>query len=38
LAAAEAVGYASIGVEKDVRYFDVACKSIARLAALNVNV
>ena len=38
LAAAEAVGYASIGVEKDVRYFDLACKSIARLAALKVNV
>lgn len=37
LAAAEAVGYASIGVEKDARYFDVACKSIARLAALKVS-
>ncbi|MFO1490751.1 MAG: DNA methyltransferase [Kiritimatiellia bacterium] len=33
LAAALAVGYQSIGVEKDARYFDVARKAIPRLAA-----
>jgi len=37
LAAAEAVGYESIGVEKDEYYFDMACKAIARLAALSLN-
>lgn len=37
LAAAEAVGYASIGVEKDKQYFDVACKSIKKLCNLKVN-
>jgi len=37
LAAAEAVGYASIGVEKDVHYFDIACTSIPRLAHIKVN-
>lgn len=37
LAAAEAVGYASIGVEKDVHYFDIACASIPRLTHIKVN-
>jgi DNA modification methylase len=35
LAAAEAVGYESIGVERDARYFKVACKAIPRLAELD---
>lgn len=34
LAAAEAVGYESIGVEKDAEYFNVAIKAIPKLAAL----
>ena len=34
LAAAEAVGYASIGVERDARYFDLACESAPKLASL----
>ncbi len=33
LAAAEAVGYVSIGVEKDVHFFDLARKAIPKLAA-----
>lgn len=37
LAAAEAVGYASIGVEKDTKYFDLAQKAIPRLAKLQVS-
>lgn len=37
LAAAEAVGYVSIGVEKDARYFSVACEAIPRLARLEVT-
>lgn len=36
LAAAESVGYQSIGLEKDARYFDVACKAIPRLRAVRV--
>jgi DNA modification methylase len=32
LAAAEAVGYASIGVEKDEHYFRMACKALPKLA------
>jgi site-specific DNA-methyltransferase (adenine-specific) len=36
LAAAEAVGYESIGVERDEEYFNVASESISRLAALRV--
>ena len=32
LAAAEAVGYASIGLENDAEYFDLACDAIPRLA------
>lgn len=31
LAAAEAVGYQSIGVEKDSLYFDLACEAVPRL-------
>jgi DNA modification methylase len=37
LAAAEAVGYASIGVEKDKTYFDIARKALPRLAALRTD-
>jgi site-specific DNA-methyltransferase (adenine-specific) len=32
LAAAEAIGYQSIGIEKDTHYFDVACAAVPRLA------
>ena len=35
LAAAEAVGYVSIGVEKDARYFSMACEAVPRLARLE---
>lgn len=35
LAAAEAVGYASIGIEKDPEYFASACTAIPRLAKLQ---
>ena len=34
LAAAEAVGYESIGIEKDPEYFKVAAKAIPKLAKL----
>jgi DNA modification methylase len=37
LAAAEAVGYASIGVEKDPRYFRLAQKAIPRLARYKIG-
>ena len=37
LAASEAVGYESIGVEKDATYFDVAVKAIPKLAKLSSN-
>jgi site-specific DNA-methyltransferase (adenine-specific) len=37
LAAAEAIGYASLGVERDPAYFRLACESMPRLAALPVN-
>jgi site-specific DNA-methyltransferase (adenine-specific) len=33
LAAAEAVGYASIGIEKDPRYFELAINAIPKLVA-----
>lgn len=36
LAAAEAIGYESIGIEKDPHYFEIARKAIAKLAALQV--
>lgn len=32
LAAAEAVGYRSIGVERDAHYFELACNAVPRLA------
>lgn len=37
LAAAEAIGYTSVGVEKDSHYFDIARESIPKLAALITN-
>ena len=37
LAAAEAIGYESIGVEKDAAYFNVAIKAIPKLAKLKLN-
>lgn len=37
LAAAEAVGYESIGIEKDKHYFTMACTAIPRLAAFQIN-
>jgi DNA modification methylase len=37
LAAADAVGYASIGLEKDPAYFEMAQRAIPALASLNVN-
>lgn len=38
LAAAEAIGYASIGVERDPHYIDVARAAIPKLAALQASV
>jgi DNA modification methylase len=35
LAAAEAVGYESVGIEKDPRYFELACKAIPKLIAFK---
>jgi DNA modification methylase len=35
LAAAEAVGYASIGIEKDARYFDLAREALPKLRAMR---
>lgn len=37
LAAAEAVGYESVGVEKDKYYFDMACDAIPKLIQLSRN-
>ena len=37
LAAAEAVGYASTGIERDPYYFDLASEALPRLAALRVD-
>ena len=37
LAAAEAIGYASIGIEKDLRYFEMACKAIPKLTRFHPN-
>ena len=34
LAAAESVGYNSIGTEKDEHFFDIACRGIPKLAGL----
>jgi DNA modification methylase len=35
LAAAEAIGYESVGIEKDSRYYEIATKSIPKLAAFK---
>jgi site-specific DNA-methyltransferase (adenine-specific) len=35
LAAAEAVGYQSVGIEKDSRYFSLATNAIPKLAAFK---
>jgi site-specific DNA-methyltransferase (adenine-specific) len=37
LAAAQSVGYPSIGIEKDIHYFDMACEAIPKLATLKPN-
>lgn len=37
LAAAEVVGYASIGIEKDEKYFDLASRAVPRLARLSID-
>jgi DNA modification methylase len=37
LAAAEAIGYTSIGVEKDRHYFDIASRAIPKLARFHPN-
>jgi DNA modification methylase len=37
LAAAEAVGYSSLGIEKNAEYFDMAASSIHKLAAITLN-
>jgi site-specific DNA-methyltransferase (adenine-specific) len=37
LAAAEAVGYESVGIEKDVEYFQIATSAVPKLAALRIN-
>jgi DNA modification methylase len=37
LAAAEAVGYASLGIERDPTYFALACDAIPKLAALDIQ-
>ena len=37
LAAAEAVGYESVGVERDKAYFDLAGEALPKLAALRVE-
>ena len=37
LAAAEAIGYRSIGVEKDSHFFNIACDSIPKLVQFKLN-
>jgi len=37
LAAANAVGYSSIGIERDQDYYNMACEAVPRLAALSVK-
>ncbi len=37
LAAAEAVGYSSIGIERDAAYFKLACQALPCLSALKVD-
>jgi DNA modification methylase len=36
LAAAQAVGYCAVGIERDTKYYRMGCRSFAKLAALNV--
>jgi len=36
LAAAEAIGYCSIGIEKDARYFDIAREALPKLRAMKI--
>jgi site-specific DNA-methyltransferase (adenine-specific) len=36
LAAAQALGYSSIGIERDAQYFQIAREAIPQLAALRV--
>lgn len=35
LAAAETVGYSSVGIEKDLHYFEIACKAIPKLTRFH---
>ena len=37
IAAAEAIGYSSIGIEKDSAYYSVAAKSVQELARFKPN-
>jgi site-specific DNA-methyltransferase (adenine-specific) len=37
LAAAEAVGYESVGLEKDIKFFNLAQRAIGRLAAIQLK-
>jgi site-specific DNA-methyltransferase (adenine-specific) len=37
IAAAEAVGYRSVGIEKDARYFDLACDAIPKLTKQQIR-
>ena len=37
LAAAEEVGYKSIGIEKEIDFFKLACTSIPKLTAFKTN-
>jgi DNA methylase len=37
LAAAEAIGYRSIGIERDVHFFDLACAAIPKLSKLRTS-
>ena len=36
LAAAASIGYQAIGIEKDEKFFELACNAIPKLAALKV--
>lgn len=36
LAAAQAVGYCAVGIERDAKYFRMACRAVPQLAALKV--
>jgi len=37
LAAAQAIGYTSIGIEKDVHYFEMARDAVPKLASLAMD-